>query len=133
MTKQELETRVAELEAQLAGITAVGTTPPISVGISSEDLDAAIASVKDEWTRKLTESEKLRAEDNLAAAGVISKMKSELEASKNRPAAGKQDGVILLDGVPHRVVQRERMYDMVEAWRRRFVEDDALTLVVEKA
>jgi hypothetical protein len=114
-TKQELEAKVAELEAKLASV-AEGASLTIPSRLSQEEIDAFIAKVKDEHEAQLRN---VRAERD----DLVSMLKE---------VSARGEGVVL-DGVPHVIIQRERMLDLVDAWRKRFVDDDALVLVVKKA
>lgn len=55
--------------------------------------------------------------------------KKQAEKSVEQPAGD----VVVLSGQRHDIVMRERVVDMVTAWRGRFVHDDDIVLLVKKA
>lgn len=139
-TKQELEVQVAELQKQLAD-----QTPPDilqlkaeieNLGIERDLLKASIAE-KDagslaERNRLISEFEQTRQEDEAVANGKLSKLQAKLTADFVHTTVAASNQVVL-DGVAHDIIRRDRAVDLVTAWRGRYVEDDDLVLVVKKA
>lgn len=147
MTKQELEARVAELEAQITGtgVTAVVTVP---AGLSDEEVDAKIALVKAEYEAKLAESAdvlagrtaralSLEAErdalqlDIVALTTTVDKVSGELQKKISSPALSGDS--VVLGGVVQSILKKERMLDLVDEFRKKEIADDAMVLVIQPA
>ena len=106
-TDQDLGSRVAELEAKLeAGVA------------QADELRLQVTSLTAE--RDGLENQIGMLQAKLRVIGTSSK-----ESSK------KND--VVLGGVKHVIVEQGRMLDLVDQWRKRFIEDGDLILVVKKA
>ena len=104
-TKQELEDRVVELEAQLAAGTGGVQVP---TGKSDEEVEVLLSQAKADLETRLKKAD-LEIE----------------QLKKNKHAGG-----LVLNGVPHDIIRQERMVDMAGFWRRREVADDDTALIV---
>lgn len=149
MTKQELETRVAELEVKLAAAEAKAAPQPAPVVLS---VDASVEAAKQAGEdgakalrEKVTELEAEKTElteevESLSRAlsdlndGCL-EQEVEIKALKDAAASAKPATAadeVLLNGVSHKIVKTERVADLCEQWKKRFVDDNDLVVLVKK-
>lgn len=133
-TKQELEARIAELEASLAA-----NATPVDQRVAELELNMAQAlerekSVAEHANSLQDENEGLQAE-NSSLENQISTLQAQLRILSDArvvPITLPTEAVVL-GGVKHDIVEQGRMLDLVDQWRKRFIQDDDLVLVVKKA
>lgn len=128
-TKQELEAQIAELQKQLADQT-----------------PADVLSLKEELAGRTARALSLEAERD-ALRGQISERDSQIDLLENQlgslqaklrvigdksPAPISGDSVVLA-GQKYDIIMRERVDDFIHLWRKRYVQDDDLVLIVKKS
>ena len=145
MTKTELEARVAELEAQIAGTGATSATISVPAGLSEAEVNAKIAGVKAEYESKISSLYQAKEEDDVAHSNSLSKLRQEnMELitrvqelsdviSKKVPEILEKtgDGVVL-GGVRPDIIFQDSVLELVDAWRKRFVDETDIAIVVKR-
>ena len=112
-TKQELEIRVTELEAQLA-----------SEKVSA---DSRVAELELDLSKTL-EREKSIAEH----ADSLSAMLRILQSTRH-PFPLTTGSSVVLNGMKYDIIHQCQLYEVIHLWRQQQVQDTELTLVVVKA
>lgn len=101
----------------------------VDVDVDLVDSSAEVEALKAKVSELESKNVKLGTviADLEAANKQLTKKLEKAEAKK----VEKADGVVL-NGVDHEVTHKERMYDLVDMWRKRFVTDDDTVLVIKK-
>jgi len=143
-TKQELEVQVADLTAQLAAAKSSqpqATLDPASSQTLIEkiesDLRATLKNEIDALNSELSTTKKdlyflhkqLDQEKSLSAS-LDKELESARKTLENLPSLSGTS--LVINGHPHNIVERERMVDLVEKWRKKYVNDDDTALIVVK-
>jgi len=113
-TKQELEIRVTELEAQLA-----------SEKVSA---DSRVAELELDLSKTL-EREKSIAEH----ADSLSAMLRILQSTRPDPFPLTAGSSVVLNGMKYDIIHQCQLHEVIHLWRQQQVQDTELTLVVVKA
>lgn len=116
-SKAELEAKVASLEKELEDLKAGA---PVVQGLTQADVDAAVAGVRADF-------------DSFKAASEAyeKKLHDELNSLKAAPKAPSLEGTFaVVDGKKFSVVGREASRDIVEQYRKRFIAEDAICLIL---
>jgi len=138
-TKQELEVQVAELQKQLADQT------PHDVDLLQAEIEnlkterellvAAIAD-KDEANKTkidtlISEFEQTRQEDEAVYQGKLSNLKAEMTATSVKSAIAGNNQVVV-DGKTREILFKDSVLELVDAWRKKFVDETDLAVVIRK-
>lgn len=149
MTKQELEAKVAELEVKLVAAEAKAVPQPAPLVMS---VDASVEAAKQvgidlakvlEDKLKTAEAEKVElvAEVESLSRGLSDlndgalELEAEIKALKAAAASAKPATAadeVLLNGVSHKIVKTERVADLCEQWKKRYIDDNDLVVLVKK-
>lgn len=97
-----------------------GAEPEVEATVAPEMKE--LAEVKTKLNALSAENEKLK-----------TKLEYFQKKQAEKPAEQTSGDVVVLSGQKHDIVMRERVVDMVTAWRGRFVHDDDIVLLVKKA
>lgn len=138
-TKQELEARVAELEKENEALKA-GAHP-----LPTEVLESGTASHLEEIVKSQTEDILRLESDVKTLSDELKSCREDLtnallekdlladKLSNNEPDLPVTGNSIVLDGVAHVLLRKDRLADVITAHRVRYLNDDDLTLIVRKA
>lgn len=161
-TKTELETEVEQLKAKIAELTTNAVPPPTDAQVEAgndkvveslrqevENLGAQLklneAAVQDQGKRIAELESDLSATQRDLDKADSDVLKLEKDLLKQQQANGDllarlasaapKPGKLglVIDGVPHEVVLKGRMQDVVDSYEKNECEDDDLTVVLRKA
>lgn len=154
-TKQELETQLTEVQtklvaaeaklAELAKQQAAVTVSDVSsdqIEQLKKDFEARLAVSESEKTELVNDVETLSKTLSDLNDGLLTQ-ETEIQTLKKKLAEKPSNlvrienvipvGHVSLDGTLHRIVKQERVADLCEQWKKRFVDDNDIVLLVTKA
>ena len=157
-TKQKLETQLTEVQTKLdaaeAKLAELAKQPAVQgalvvTDVSSDqieqlkkDFEARLALSESEKTELIDDVETLSKTLSALNDGLLIQS-TEIETLKKKLAEKPTNlvkienvipaGHVSLDGVLHQVLKQERVADLCEQWKKRFVDDNDIVLLVKKA
>ncbi len=154
-SKAELETRVAELEVKLAAAEKqLAQVPVVAITSGSVESVSGVQSItvsldvvpteqlnlmKADFEKRVADLEnKLQKsnESNIVFLNENTSLAKELAEQRAKPAPVKvviPPGHVSLDGTLLKVVKQERVADLCEQWKKKFIDDNDVVLLVVKA
>lgn len=147
-TKQELETQLTEVqtkldaaEAKLAelakqpavvGVVTVSDASSDQIEQLKKDFEARLALSESEKTELVDDVETLSKTLSALNDGLLTQS-AEIETLKQKLTMNLNSGTIVIDNVRYNPVKTERVADLCEQWKKRFVDDNDIVLLVKKA
>lgn len=127
-TKQELELKVTELQNKIDEMTSSLNTNQ-SMIVSSDNEKKLLQDIE-----KHAEIEKQLMNKNDELSLLVSSLMKEVEVLKSRPSQNNSltGNTVVLDGEYWDIIDRDRMWESVVKWKKRYIDDNDTCLIVRK-
>ena len=127
-TKQELEAKVVELQSKIDELTSSLNTNN-SMILSTSNEKKLLEDIE-----KHAEIEKQLMNKNDELNLLVSSLMKEVEQLKSKPSqtVSQTGNSVVLDGESWDIVDRDRMWECVVKWKKRFIDDNDTCLIVRK-